>query len=228
MERFSEGLRSPLLFWECILVPAELINYKPNILLANWLWNGIFVWDKWRWRNCSRACIKPEDCYYRILPCQSLLKLSWYIILKYFRVYFHSLLIALICIIIYLRIAHRMNSKISITELCSQEIPVSVCRLYSDRAHVNTAWDWIISTIYYLLRTTHQYTAAGMGSWWLVAVVAQYAECCYIVKYYQSHFKVDMLIHDNNSTSTASGAATQSWGRGDQHWEGCVFFFCLF
>ena len=171
--------------------------------------------------------MKPEDCYYRILPCQSLLKLSWYIILKYFRVYFHSLLIALICIIIYLRIAHRMNSKISITELCSQESPVSVCRLYSDRAHVNTAWDWIISTIYYLLRTTHQYTAAGMGSWWLVAV-AQYAECCYIVKYYQSHFKVDMLIHDNNSTSTASGATTQSWGRGDQHWEGCVFFFCLF
>ena len=37
MERFSEGLRSPLLFWECILVPAELINYKPNILLATTL-----------------------------------------------------------------------------------------------------------------------------------------------------------------------------------------------
>ena len=35
MERFSEGLRSPLLFWECILVPGELINYKLNILLAN-------------------------------------------------------------------------------------------------------------------------------------------------------------------------------------------------
>ena len=37
MERFSEGLRSPLLFWECILLPAELINYKPNILLATTL-----------------------------------------------------------------------------------------------------------------------------------------------------------------------------------------------
>ena len=37
MERFSEGLRSPLLFWECLLVPAELINYKPNILLATTL-----------------------------------------------------------------------------------------------------------------------------------------------------------------------------------------------
>ena len=120
MERFSEGLRSPLLFWECILVPAELINYKPNILLAttlhislascyihpcyNWLWCEIFVWDKWTWRNCSRACIESEDSYYRLLPCHSLLKLSWYIILKYFRVYFHSLLIALICITIYLRI----------------------------------------------------------------------------------------------------------------------------
>ena len=72
---------------------------------------------------------------------------------------------------------------------------------------------YLLSTIYYLLRTTHQYTAGGIGSWWLVA---QYAECCYIVKYYQSHFKVDMLIHDNNSTRTASGAAAdQSWGSGE-------------
>ena len=154
-----------------------------------------------------------EDSYYRLLPCHSLLKLSWYIILKYFRVYFHSLLIALICIIIYLRIAW-------IQKYPSHWIVfsgVSACRLYCDRAHVNTAWDCIISTIYYLLSTTHHPSvySRGIGSWWLVA---QYAECCYIVKYYQSHFKVDMLIHDNNSTRTASGAAAaQSWVSGDQH-----------
>ena len=129
--------------------------------------------------------------------------------------YFHSLLIALICIIIYLPSTHRMNSKISLTGLCSQESLHVACIVTGPMSTLPGTVSYLLSTIYYLLRTTHQYTAGGIGSWWLVA---QYAECCYIVKYYQSHFKVDMLIHDNNSTRTASGAAAaQSWVSGDQH-----------
>ena len=151
-----------------------------------------------------------EDSYYRLLPCHSLLKLSWYIILKYFRVYFHSLLIALICIIIYLRIA--WIQKYPSLDCVLRSLCMSPVLWQGPCQHCLGLYH-----IYYLLSTTHHPSvySRGIGSWWLVA---QYAECCYIVKYYQSHFKVDMLIHDNNSTRTASGAAAaQSWDSGDQH-----------
>ena len=201
MERFSKGLRSPLLFWECILVPAELINYKPNILLATTLHISlatstastqlccevVYLYGCMGYVNMKKllSSMHSEDSYYRLLPCHSLLKLSWYIILKYFRVYFHSLLIALICIIIYLRIA--WIQKYPSLDCVLRSLCMSPVLWQGPCQHCLGLYH-----IYYLLSTTHHPSvySRGIGSWWLVA---QYAECCYIVKYYQSHFKVDML-----------------------------------